>query len=54
LEDRFAGNTSAPGGLDSGQEMPDEDAFRHRLAAAAPTDMDRLRIRTATAVAISS
>jgi hypothetical protein len=47
------GNTSAPGGLDSGQEMPEEDAFCHRLAAGASTEMDRLRMRTATAAAIS-
>jgi hypothetical protein len=48
------GNTSAPGGLHSGQEMPEEDAFGHRLAAAASTEMDRLRMRPATAAAISS
>jgi hypothetical protein len=47
------GNTSAPGGLCSGQEMPEEDAFRHRLAAGASTEMDRLRMRTTTAAAIS-
>jgi hypothetical protein len=54
VEHLFTGHTSAPGGLDSGQEMPEEDAFRHRLSAGASTEMDRLRMRTTTAAAISS